>query len=106
MAKSRTKRDRLSGPGDISEQLWHYDGTNAYKEYDERSARKGFFSRGRGFSKSGNELDKLTQFMSAGGMRHETRVADDDIPALRKMKVIRALAVFTILWVIFFFVAQ
>lgn len=100
------KKDRFSGPGDISEQLWHYDGNNSYKEFGTReSTVRGIFNRGH-FSSEEKIKNKLTQFMSAGGMRYEARISKEEYTRYtQRVRVIKMLVVFVLVWIVFRFVS-
>ncbi len=104
MSRRRGKRGRLDGPGDFSGQLWHYDGENAYREYD---AGGGLLSRlfhRRGRTRNERDRDKFTQFMSAGGMRH-AEGAEAERPHNQKARVVRWLVALAAAWVVFRFVS-
>ena len=104
MSRRRGKKGRLDGPGDFSGQLWHYGGENAYREYN---AGGGFLSRlfrRRGRTRSERDRDKFSQFMSAGGMRHEDR-AETERPYNQRARVVRWLVTLAATWIIFRFVS-
>ena len=104
MARLRERRGRLDGPGDFSGQLWHYGGENAYREYD---AGGGFLSRlfrRRGRTRHERDRDRFSQFMSAGGMRHEER-AEAERPYRQKALVVRWIVILAAVWTVFRFVS-
>ena len=103
MARSQKKQNLLSGPTNISDQLWHYDGTSTYKEF-EAGKHRGWFRR-KHTPQEEKYLDKLSRYMSAGGLRHETTVEDErDSPTARRRRVEKGLIALAIVWLIFRFV--
>ena len=104
MSKLRGKSGRLDGPGDFSGQLWHYSGESAYHEY---SARGGLFSRlfrRRDRTRKEQSRDKFSQFMSAGGMRHNN-AAETERPRNQRAAVIRWLVALATAWIAFRFIS-
>ena len=106
MARSRKKNDYLSGPVDIADQLWHYDGENRYQEVEagDRGFLGGLFRRG-GRSRAERDRDKFTHYVSAGGVKYEDRSAkDQERPYLQKARVVRWLVILAAVWTVFRFV--
>lgn len=98
------KKGKLSGPGDMSKHLWHYDGSNSYQEFDERDSGFSLFSFGK--SKSDYTGDtKLTHYMAAGGMRYENSAKPAERkPFLCKRLIVKWLIGIALFWIIFRFV--
>lgn len=101
MSLFEKKKGKLSGPGDMSKHLWHYDGSNSYEEFDERDT--GLFS----FGKSKTEFTgdtKLTHYMAAGGMRYENSAKPDGPrPLLSRVLIVKWLIGLALFWLIFRF---
>ena len=107
MFESRTERTGLESRGDFSKQPWHFDVENTYRELD---ADDGGFLRGlfrrRWRTRAEREREKISQFMSVGGMRHERRNAlEEERPYLRKGRVVRWLVILAAVWTVFRFVS-
>lgn len=97
------KKGRLSGPGDMSKHLWHYDGANSYEEFDERDS--GIFSFGKSKSEYTTDDSKLTHYMAAGGMRYENGVKQEGPkPLLHRVLIIKWLIGLALFWLVFRFV--
>ncbi len=104
MARSRKNKEFFSGPVDISDQLWHYDGENRYREMETDGFWGRLFRNRR--SHAERKRDKFTQYMSAGGVKYEDRSAKDrERPYLQKNRIVRWLAVLAIYWLVFRFVS-
>ena len=105
MSPKKKQQKLLTGPTNISEHLWHYDGANTYKEFGTEKRRGWFGGRHSGATQEEKYLDKLSRYMSAGGMRHETTVEDErDSPTARRRRVEKGLIALAVIWLIFRFV--
>lgn len=100
---SGKNKGRLSGPGDMSRHLWHYEESSSYKEFDERDS--GLFSFGKQKSSFSSDT-KLTHYMAAGGMRYENAM-HPEAPrhAISRGKIIKWLVILALVWTIFRFVS-
>ena len=100
-ARRRADRPRLTG---VSERLWSYDARHpaAWRlETDARSGRRPSSARPAHAHRGGGARAKLTHYIRAGGMRHETR---DRLARLRPVEgqavVWRLFALFILLWLV------
>ncbi len=106
LARRRASGGGLGGPGDISGQLWHYDRENAYREFGPDD--KGFFSAlfRRRRTRADRNRDRFTQYISAGGMRHEDAgAAERERTYFQKARVVRWLVILAAVWTVFRFVS-
>jgi hypothetical protein len=106
MSRAGKNRGRLAGgPIGISGQLWHYDGSNAYREVDDLPRRRRARERFEAPTvRSGGYMSRLTRFMSAGGMRHEKSAEEENTPRDSRGRVVKWLAALSVIWVVFRFV--
>ena len=106
MSRPRKNHVASGGPGDILDNLWHYDGENSYREFDDEYSGwfGGLFRRSRTHAERAH--DKFTQFMSAGGVKFEDPAArEKEQSYLRKGRIIRWLAILAAVWTVFRFVS-
>jgi hypothetical protein len=100
-SRRRADRPRLTG---VSEQLWSYDARHAASwrlETDARSGLRPSAARRARAPRAVGARAKLTHYIRAGGMRHETR---DRLARLRPVEgqvvVWRLFILFVLLWLI------
>lgn len=90
------KKVRFNSVSNLSNHIWHYEGTKTYEDCEPETD----FHRG-----SFKTRDRFAHYIAAGGLQYEERLKRQERePVKYRMLVIRWLAVIGVLWVLFYFI--